>query len=299
MTIRFQDIPNEELFYGHKACAGCGCSAAVRMALKIYGKYTFLALPACCMAAVSFNYPHNMAYRLNAITTPFAATAAVLSGMAAGAERAGHKEYHVLGIAGDGGTADIGLQALSGALDRKEKFTYLCYDNEAYMNTGIQESGLTPFGAVTTTTTTGKKVKGGMCRKKDLFAIITAHEPAYAATASIGYPLDFFRKLEKAKRYSKQGTTFIHVLAPCPTGWGYGTEKTIETAKLAVDCGMWNLLEYEEGNYIVNRQQKDFSKIETYIKSQSRFKLLDDGDMDLVRAAAEAEWERLRRLWGS
>ena len=295
MITRSQDLSNEELFYGHKACAGCGCSLAVRWALKVFGKNTFMAIPACCMSAVSFNYPHNMAYRINAITTPFPATAAVLTGMAAGARRAGWKDFHVLGIAGDGGTADIGLQALSGALDRQEKVTYLCYDNEAYMNTGIQESGLTPFGAVTTTTTTGKKLNGGMCKKKDLFHIVAAHQPAYAATASIGYPLDFFSKLEKAKTYAEKGTVFLHVIAPCPTGWGYPVEKTVELGKLAVDCGLWNLLEYEGGEYKVNQQKKDFNKIPEYIKMQNRFKYVTDLEICEIQRMAEQDWLKLNK----
>ena len=298
MSVKFQDIPNEELFYGHKACAGCACSLAVKQVLKIFGTKSLLALPACCMSAVSFNYPHNMAYHLNAITTPFPATAAVLSGMAAGARRAGMKEFHVLGIAGDGGTADIGIQALSGAMDRKEHITYICYDNEAYMNTGIQESGLTPFGAVTTTTTNGKRVQGTLCSKKDLFGIVAAHKVKYAATASVGYPVDFFNKLEKAKKYSDEGTAFIHVLAPCPTGWGFPTEKSVEIAKMAVDCGLWYLAEYENGKFKLNQQKKDFNKIETYLHSQNRFKKLTDAEIVNVRALAEKEWQSMNDNWG-
>lgn len=295
MGVRFQDIPNEELFYGHKACAGCGCSMAVRQALKIYGPTTLLALPACCMSAVSFNYPHNMAYQLNAITTPFPATASVLSGMAAGARRAGMKGHHVLGIAGDGGTADIGLQALSGAMDRNEKITYICYDNEAYMNTGIQESGLTPFGAYTTTTTLGKRVDGGMCRKKDLFGIVLAHKVKYAATASVGYPIDFFNKLEKAKKYSDEGTAFIHVLAPCPTGWGFAPERSVEIAKMAVDSGLWRLKEYENDKVTLNMKKKDFSKIKEYIRAQRRFRFLTDDDIHDIEKMIEKDWSDLEK----
>jgi pyruvate ferredoxin oxidoreductase beta subunit len=264
------------------------------MILKIYGPNTFLALPACCMSAVSFNYPHNMAYRLNAITTPFPALAAVLSGMAAGVRRAGYTDCHVLGIAGDGGTADIGLQALSGALDRKEHVTYICYDNEAYMNTGIQESGLTPYGAITTTTTKGKNLQGGMCSKKDIFQIIAAHKAVYAATASIGYPVDFFNKLEKARFYSDRGTAFIHVLAPCPTGWGFSTERTISLGKLAVECGMWNLSEFEHGTFRVQGQKKDFNKIESYVRGQNRFKNITAAEIEDIKTAAKQQWEDMK-----
>lgn len=293
MQVTYQDITNKELFYGHKACAGCGCSLAVRMALKIYGERTLLALPACCMSAVSFNYPHNLAYHLNAITTPFAATASVMTGMAAGARRKGMKNFHVLGIAGDGGTADIGIQALSGAMDRREHITYLCYDNEAYMNTGIQESGLTPYGAITTTTTNGKKIQNRLCKKKDLLKIVAAHNVAYAATASIGYPIDFFNKLKKAKSYSDFGMAFIHVLTPCPTGWGFPTEKSVSIAKLAVDCGIWNLAEYEEGKVICARQKKDFSKIKDYLIMQNRFKKLTEEEIRSITEQAKKDWETI------
>lgn len=298
MSVKFQDITDTELFYGHKACAGCGCSMAVRQALKIFGSRTLLALPACCMSAVAFNYPHNMAYQLNAITTPFPATAAVLSGMAAGARRAGMKDFHVLGIAGDGGTADIGLQALSGAMDRKEHVTYICYDNEAYMNTGIQESGLTPFGAITTTTTQGKKLHNDMCSKKDLFGIVAAHKVQYAATASIGYPIDFLNKLQKAKMYADKGLSFIHVIAPCPTGWGFSTEQTVSIGKLAVDCGLWYLAEYENSKIKLNSQKKDFDKICTYLKVQNRFKALTTDEIDTIKNIVETEWEEMKEKWG-
>ena len=152
--INARNITDNEFFYGHKACAGCGGSLAVRMALKTLGERTFIALPAGCMSAVGFNFP-QLCFANNAIISTFAGTGSILTGMAAGAKALGLKDYHVLGMAGDGGTADIGIQALSGAIDRNDRVIYICYDNEAYMNTGIQKSGLTPFGARTTTTPAG------------------------------------------------------------------------------------------------------------------------------------------------
>ena len=150
MTVNARTITDEEFFYGHKACPGCGGALAVRQALKVLGPHAVAALPAGCMSATGFNFP-QLAFGNNAMITPFAATAAVLSGIEAGlrAQGAAPEDVTVVGFAGDGGTADIGLQALSGAIDRNDDVLYICYDNEAYMNTGIQKSSLTPFGAST------------------------------------------------------------------------------------------------------------------------------------------------------
>ena len=179
----------------------------------------------------------------HAIISTFGGTASMMSGVAAAAKSLKLKDYHVLGIAGDGATADIGIQALSGAIDRGDKVIYICYDNEAYMNTGIQKSSLTPFGAKTTTTPAGKNIHGTLTQKKNMFEIIAAHDIEYAATASIGYVQDFLNKVERASRCN--GTSYIHVVAPCPTGWGVPTHETINIAKEIVDSGLWYLAEYE------------------------------------------------------
>lgn len=240
--IKIKDLPAKEFFYGHKACAGCGGSLAVRLALKVLGERSFGVLPAGCMAAVGFIYP-QMAFNMNAEISTFPGTASMLSGISAGAKALGIKNISAVGFAGDGGTADIGLQALSGAIDRGDKIIYICYDNEAYMNTGIQKSGLTPYGTKTTTSPVGKNLPGSITKKKNLFEIIAAHGIEYAAVASIGYPLDFINKVNRAKHCST--TSFIHVYASCPTGWGTPPETAVEIAKEAVDCGLWPLAEYE------------------------------------------------------
>lgn len=166
--------------------------------MKVLGERTFSALPAGCMSAVSFIYP-NMAFTTNAMITPFASTGAVASGIAAGLKALGIENTHTVGFAGDGGTADIGLQALSGAIDRNDDIIYICNDNEAYMNTGIQKSGLTPYGTKTTTTPAGDHLPGSITMKKNMFEIVAAHGIAYAATASVGYLEDLLMKVEKAK----------------------------------------------------------------------------------------------------
>lgn len=292
--ITARNLTNEELFYGHKACGGCGESLAVRLAMKILGERTFASLPAGCMSAVSFIYP-NMAFRTNAIITPFASTGAVAAGVAAGLQALGIKDTHSVGFAGDGGTADIGLQALSGAIDRGDQIIYFCNDNEAYMNTGIQKSGLTPFGTKTTTSPAGENLPGSTTMKKNMFEIVAAHDIAYAATASVGYLEDYMMKVEKAK--SVKGTSYIHVLAPCPTGWGTTSEITISLAKEAVDCGLWYLAEYEDGEFKLNKNPKEFTSVENYVKQQGRFKHLKGAEIKQLEAARDKKWEKMRRNW--
>ncbi len=291
----------DELFFGHKACAGCGGSLAVRAALKELGPHAVCALPAGCMSAVGFNFP-QLCFANNAMITPFAATAAVLTGIEAGLRAQGKKpeDCTVVGFAGDGGTADIGLQALSGAIDRNDDVLYICYDNEAYMNTGIQKSSLTPFGAKTTTTPAGDRVHGCLTQKKNMFEIVAAHGIPYAATASVGYVKDFAAKVRRAATI--RGTKYIHVIAPCPTGWGCGVDETVDIAKDIVDCGLWYLAEYlgpsvsgtSAGVFKLNRNPKEFSSVEAYLRRQGRFRALTDDEVALVQKGRDETWERLR-----
>ena len=304
MAVNVRNMPDDELFFGHKACAGCGGSLAVRAALKVLGPHAVSALPAGCMSAVGFNFP-QLSFSNNAMITPFAATASVLSGIEAGLRAQGIKpgDCTVVGFAGDGGTADIGIQTLSGAIDRNDDVLYICYDNEAYMNTGIQKSSLTPFGSSTTTTPFGSQVKGCLTDKKNVFEIVAAHDIPYAATASIGYLQDFINKVERAK--GVHGTRFIHVMAPCPTGWGHATDVTADIAKEAVDCGMWYLAEFEGsqesgvpgGAFRLNRNPKEFSGIEHYLRSQKRFKHMSEDDVQHAVAGRDAKWEFIRSHW--
>jgi pyruvate ferredoxin oxidoreductase beta subunit len=188
------------------------------------------------------------------------------------ASAARNKGKNIIVFAGDGGTVDIGIQALSGAIERNANILYVCYDNEAYGNTGMQKSGSTPYGAITTTTPTGRKDS-----KKDIDFIVMAHRPAYMATASSSYPRDLMKKVQKA--LSLEGTKFIHVHAPCPTGWRYPTEKSVENGKMAVKTGMWFLYEYENGKVTLSAPTsaalKKPTPVEDYIKMQGRFKGVD------------------------
>ncbi|MBP3746052.1 MAG: pyruvate synthase subunit beta [Ruminococcus sp.] len=289
MANRVADsISREEFFYGHKACAGCGGSLAVRAALKVLGANAVSVLPAGCMSAVGFNFP-QLCFSNNSIISTFAGTASMLTGVEAGLRARGFKDFTAVGFAGDGGTADIGIQALSGAIDRNDNIIYICYDNEAYMNTGIQKSGLTPFGAKTTTTPAGANIHGNIRPKKNMFEIAAAHDIPYAATASVGYIADFIQKVQKASQI--QGTKYIHVIAPCPTGWGVAPDATIDIAKEVVDCGLWYLAEYENGTFKLNHKPKEFTDVSAYLKKQGRFKHLTDDDIQIITASRDKKWE--------
>jgi len=288
--ITARTITADEFFAGHKACGGCGGSLAVRLALKVLGPRAFAVLPAGCMAAVGFIYP-QMAFANNAIISTFPGTASLLSGIAAGARALGLTDWYAVGFAGDGGTADIGLQALSGAIDRNDRLIYICYDNEAYMNTGVQKSGLTPYGARSTTTPVGTVWRGSPTRKKNLFEIVAAHGIPYAATASVAFVPDYLRKVAKAARVN--GTSYIHIHAPCPTGWGHATDQTIAVARQAVTSGLWPLAEYEEGHFILNKKPVPLTPVADYLAAQGRFRHLTREEIRQIETTRDAQWERI------
>jgi pyruvate ferredoxin oxidoreductase beta subunit len=215
----------------------------------------------------------------------------MLTGIEAGLRAKGITDFVAVGFAGDGGTADIGIQALSGAIDRDDDILYICYDNEAYMNTGIQKSSLTPFGAKTTTTPAGRNTHGNLRPKKNMFEIVAAHGIKYAATASIGYLPDYMKKVQHASEI--KGTKYIHVMAPCPTGWGIASDESVEIAKEAVDCGLWMLAEYENGIHSLSIKPKNFSGLRTHIKKQGRFKHLTDEDIGYIESLRDSKWKNL------
>ncbi|MEM3090154.1 MAG: thiamine pyrophosphate-dependent enzyme, partial [Candidatus Bathyarchaeia archaeon] len=225
----------------------------------------------------------------------FEATGATCSGIAAALKIRGLEDVTVVGWAGDGGTVDIGIQALSGAAERETNFIYICYDNEAYGNTGLQRSGATPYGAWTTTTPTGKKE-----RKKNMPLIMAAHRIPYVATSCPSYPVDFVSKLKKAREI--KGTKYIHVLAPCPTGWRYDPSKTIEIGRLAVQTGIWALYEIENGDFRLNSPSDrliDKSKrkpVKEYLAMQDRFRHLTEADIEKIQRWVDEDWEYYRKL---
>lgn len=294
MSVNARNLDKEEYFYGHKACAGCGGSLAVRNVLKVLGQNSVAVLPAGCMSAVGFNFP-QLCFSNNAIISTFAGTASMLTGIEAGLRAKGRTDFTAVGFAGDGGTADIGIQALSGAIDRSDNIIYICYDNEAYMNTGIQKSGLTPFGAKTTTTPAGHNVRGNIRPKKNMFEIAAAHDIPYAATATVGYMTDFLNKVKKASGI--KGTKYIHVIAPCPTGWGVAVNETVDIAREIADCGLWYLAEYENGEFTLTHDPKEFTDVSAYLRKQGRFRHLTDEDIAVITESRDKKWNRIRSQW--
>jgi pyruvate ferredoxin oxidoreductase beta subunit len=283
------EIPKEEyVLKCTSACAGCSDSLALRYVLKAAGHDTVLVVPACCTSVIQGIYP-NTAFNITVYNIAFGAAAACASGMS-NAFRATGKKTNVIVYAGDGGTFDIGIQAMSGAFERGTDFLYICYDNEAYGNTGMQRSGGTPMGARTTTTPTGKTDA-----KKDIDAIIAAHDPPYMATACAAYPQDIFKKVQKALSF--RGPTFIHILTPCPPGWKYPAGKSVEMGKLAVKTGMWVLYEREYGNVTINPQSKTAMKnplpLEEYLSPQGRFENIDKKHVEILKQRIAKHFQRL------
>jgi len=288
--VRLRDLPEEELFLqGSAACQGCPGSAALRVAFKALGRNTVLAVIASCTSVFQSPYPMS-ALDLPTLNMAFATGGAVASGMTAAADRLVargkfREKPTILVWAGDGGTYDIGIQALSGAAERNADFIYVCYNNEAYSNTGTQRSGATPYAAWTTNTVKGKEEW-----RKDVAQIMVAHGIPYVATASLAYPMDMFRKFAKAREI--KGTRYIEIQAPCPPGWKFPSAYTVKIARLAVQTGMWLLYEHEGGHttYTAGTQriiqgQSKLLPVEEYLRAQGRFAHLFQPERDDKRIA--------------
>jgi len=273
---------------GHVGCPGCGGTIAMKLALRALGPDTIMVVPASCWAIIVGNYPQS-SLKLPVLQTGFATTAAAASGLRAALDLRGDaKDTTVVGWAGDGGTFDIGFQALSAAAERGEDFIYVCYDNEAYMNTGVQRSSSTPWGA-RTMTTPGDGWKRQ--QKKNIVEVMAAHRVPYAATASIAYPEDLERKLRKAASI-RSGLRFIHLFASCPTGWGFSPDRTVKVARMAVKSRFFPLYEVEDGvRYTVNEGGE--LPVRDYVKAQNRFRHLSDDDIDFIQKRVDTEWARL------
>jgi len=288
--VRLRDFPEEELFLqGSAACHGCPGSAALRVAFKALGSETILCVIASCTSVLQSPFPVS-ALNLPTLNMAFATGGATASGLTAAADRlVARGEFKekptILVWAGDGGTYDIGIQALSGAAERNTDFIYVCYNNEAYSNTGTQRSGATPYAAWTTNTTKGKEEW-----RKDIAQIMVAHGVPYVATASLAYPTDMYRKFAKAKEI--KGTRYIEIQAPCPPGWKFPSSHTIKLARLAVQSGMWMLYEHENGKttYSAGTQriiqgQSKLAPVEEYLQAQGRFSHLFSPEKDEMRIA--------------
>jgi pyruvate ferredoxin oxidoreductase beta subunit len=256
---------------GHTACAGCGQSLAARLVIDAAGKNTIVVNNTGCLEVFSTKYPES-SWNVPWIHSLFENAAAVASGVESALKYLGTKDkINVIAQAGDGGTGDIGLQALSGMLERGHDILYVCYDNEAYMNTGVQRSGLTPFDTNTTTSPVGSQSRGNIRPKKPLPEIAVAHGIPYVATASSGFPQDIQRKVKKA--LSIKGPKYIQIHAPCPLGWRYESNELVQISKLAIDTGLYPLVEFENG-VVTGRKQIVPKPVEEYLKAQGRFKHL-------------------------
>jgi pyruvate ferredoxin oxidoreductase beta subunit len=282
---------------GHRACQGCAEVLAVRLVAKALGRNVIVSNATGCMEIVSSPLPFT-SWKVPWFHVAFENTAAVASGVEAGLKvlmrkgRIPHKKIVSLAMGGDGGTADIGLQALSGALERGHDFIYICTDNEAYMNTGIQRSSSTPYGASTTTSPAGKAVMGQVTWKKNMPAIAAAHNIPYVATACPSYPIDLVQKVKKAA--DMKGPAYVHILSVCPTGWRSAPELSIKLGRLAVETGVFPLYEVERGQY---RMSMDFPKlrpIKEYFKLQGRFRHLTDDMIEGIEKRVHQEYEQLR-----
>ncbi|MEO0130249.1 MAG: thiamine pyrophosphate-dependent enzyme [candidate division WOR-3 bacterium] len=287
MRWKFANNSEEYMDQGHLACPGCGGAYAMRLALKALGKNTIVVIPACCWSIIDGPFPlHSL--KVPVYHTAFETAAVVASGIRASLDIKGKTDIEVLAFAGDGGTLDIGIQALSAACERNDKIIYACYDNEAYMNTGIQRSSATPYGAWTTTTPRENFKKE---RKKNISEIIAAHRIPYVATASIGFPDDLIIKFKKAKEV--KGTAFIHIFAPCPTGWRMAPELMITISQLAVDCKVFPLYEVFDGiKYQINYQPKNIP-VKEYLKLQGRFSHLSEKEIEIIQREVDYNWEIL------
>ena len=282
---------------GHRACTGCGEALAVRIACKALGSNVIIANATGCMEVISSQLP-TTSWDLPWIHTLFENTAAVASGVESALKvmvRKGklpEKGTKVVAMGGDGATSDIGFQALSGALERGHDFLYLMFDNEAYMNTGIQRSSATPWGAATTTSPVGKKSIGQKTKKKNMPAIVAAHDIPYVATACPGYPFDMMEKVKKG--LAVNGPAFISVFSVCPTGWRSAPDLSVRLSRLAVQTGVFPLYEVENGKYTLNLDPSPLRPVQDYLKLQGRFRHLSEGMIKQIQDKVIQDYEALK-----
>lgn len=293
--VSLKELAIEELILpGNASCAGCTTNLSVKLALKALGKKTIFVVPACCTSVLQGVFPLS-SLNIPVLNVPFASTGAAASGVVAGLRAQGIEDIAVVGWAGDGGTVDIGIQALSGAAERGTDFIYVCYDNEAYGNTGMQRSGSTPLGAWTTTTPKGKAES-----KKDMPLIMAAHKIPYIATLSPSYPTDFIEKFQKAKEI--RGTKYLHILVPCPPGWRTDPSISVEMGRLAVQTGSWTLFEIEKGTFSISTLSTQFldktkrKPVQNYLEKQGRFRHLTPQEINRIQLKIDETWEYYSKI---
>jgi len=287
LVINFNER-QEYMRPGHMACPGCGEATTIRLVLKVLGEKTIMVILPSCVGVISATYP-NATFAIPCFHSAFEIAAPTASGIASALKVQGREDVTAVTFAGDGGTFDIGLQSLSGAADRNDNFIYVCLDNEAYMNTGIQSSSSTPQNAWTMTTPGGRKG-----RKKKFMQIIAAHRMPYAATASIGHPQDLMEKTQRAKE--TKGTKFLHTLTPCSTGWRMGEQLSARAAQLAVETKLFPLYEIIDGKeYRLTYQPKGLP-VSEYVKIQGRYRHFTPDDVARLQREVDDDWEELMAL---
>ena len=280
----------EYVLPGNRLCPGCALSLAYRHILKALEGQVIVTVPASCLTVLHGMYPVT-SVTVPCVNTPFASAGASASGLVAGLKALGKKGLTVLAIAGDGGTHDIGIQALSGAAERQTDFIYICYDNEGYMNTGNQRSGSTPLGAISGTT----PILGKQQSQKDITMIMEAHGIPYVATANASYPLDLYEKVKKAKAI--KGTKFIHVFIPCPPGWRFPFSDTIKIGELAVQTAWSVLYEIENGVFHLTSASESLARkgnlrpVREFIAEQGRFKNITEEQLNELQKRVNARWQ--------
>ncbi len=280
-------MDTHQLAPGHRTCSGCGAAIAIRTVLRAAGPNTIVCENTGCLEVTTSPYPET-SWNIPWIHVAFENAAAVASGVEAALKANGNEKTNIIALGGDGSTFDIGLQSISGMLERGHNILYVCYDNEAYMNTGVQRSGSTPYGAMTTTSPPGKLSIGENRPKKDMPAIVAAHHIPYVATASIGYYNDLEKKVKRA--LSIKGPKYIQIHQPCCPGWGYKDHLTVEIAKLAVKSGMWMLYEIIDGEFKLNLKPKRVPVLD-YLKTQKRFKHLKEEDIAVIQKMVDDSWK--------
>lgn len=284
------DLPTtEHLLPGNRACAGCAIGIGLRSILKALDGKAIMTVPASCLTVLGGMYPTS-SVRVPWLNVAFPGAAAAAAGLAAGLRATGRAgELTVVAMAGDGGTADIGLQGLSGAAERNDDFIYVCYDNEGYMNTGTQRSGSTPARARTTTTTLGKREN-----PKDVPRIMEAHGIPYVASTSAVYPDDVYDKLVKAR--DLRGLRYVHMNTPCPSGWAFDPKDSVRLGQLAVDAGLVVLYEVEGGVFRLTGRSKVLARrgtrkpVAEYLAGQGRFKGISADEVAAVQAWVDRRW---------
>jgi pyruvate/2-oxoacid:ferredoxin oxidoreductase beta subunit len=285
MNMVAEDAQGEYVRSGHMACPGCGVASTMRLVLRVLGERTIVVIIPSCSAVISAAYP-NTALTVPAFHSAFEIAAPTAAGIANALKLQGQEDITVLAFAGDGGTFDIGLQSLSGAADRNDDFIYVCLDNEAYMNTGIQSSSATPGNAWTITTPAGRRGA-----KKRFMEIIAAHRIPYAATATMGQPQDLMEKVKKAK--AVRGTRFIHTLAPCPAGWRMSEDLSAKSAMLAVETKLFPLYEITDGIHYRITHEPQGVPVGEYLRIQGRYRHFSEEDTETLQRAVDQEWARL------